>query len=194
MRWFEVEPCYVFHAMNAHDAHTKTGGDVLTIDVSRIASPSYDRVGEMDSVLWRWTIDLTTGVVTEQQLDDRPGDFPRVDDRLTGMPAARGWITSMPSPSDPAGSGALTVYDLAAGTSQTHQFEGGRVPSEAVFAPADNRPGGPGWLLAYVYVPARDTSDLVVLDADDPTGEPLAAVHLPVRVLYGFHGSWLPAD
>ena len=100
----------------------------------------------------------------------------------------------MPSPSDPTGSGALTVYDLAAGTSVTHQFNGGRVPSEAVFAPADSQPGGAGWLLAYVYDPARDASDFVVLDVDDPQREPVAAVHLPVRVPYGFHGSWLPAD
>ena len=86
VRWFEVEPCYVFHALNAHDAHTKLGGDVVTVDVCRIASPSAGRVGDMDSVLWRWTVDLTTGAVNEEQLDDRIGDFPRVDDRLTGMP------------------------------------------------------------------------------------------------------------
>jgi carotenoid cleavage dioxygenase-like enzyme len=195
VRWFEVEPCYVFHALNAHDAHDpRTGGDVVTVDVCRMAAPSAADVGDLRSVLWRWTVDLATGAVTEEQLDDRPGDFPRVDDRLTGMPAARGWITSMPSPSDSAGSGAVTVYDLAAGTSLTHRFHGGRVPSEAVFAPADGTPGGPGWLLTYVYDPARDASDLVVLDADDPQREPVASVHLPVRVPYGFHGSWLPAD
>jgi carotenoid cleavage dioxygenase-like enzyme len=186
VRWFEIEPCYVFHALNAHD-----DGEVITIDVSRIAKPSVDQPGE--SLLWRWVIDLAAGAVTEEQLDDRPGDFPRVDDRLTGKNARRGWVTTIPDPSDHRASGAITVYDLVGRTSARHQFTGGRVPSEAVFAPADDVPGGPGWLLAYVYDPGRDASDLVVLDADRTEEEPVAVVELPVRVPYGFHGSWLAA-
>ena len=41
----------------------------------------------IDGVLWSWTIDLQTGRVTERQLDDRPVEFPRIDDRLAGLPA-----------------------------------------------------------------------------------------------------------
>jgi len=186
VRWFEIEPCYVFHALNAYD-----DGDVITIDVARIAAPSVDEPG--DALLWRWAIDLRSGTVTEAQLDDRPGEFPRVDDRLTGKAARHGWVTTMPDPSDHQASGAITVYDLVCRTSARHQFTGGRVPSEAAFAPADDVPGGPGWLLAYVYDPWRDASDLVVLDAGRPEDEPVAVVELPVRVPYGFHGSWLAA-
>jgi carotenoid cleavage dioxygenase-like enzyme len=189
MRWFDVEPCYVFHALNAHD-----DGNVVTIDVSRLAAPTREGGGITDAVLWRWTIDLAAGTVTECQLDDRPGDFPRVDDRLTGRPARRGWITSMPDPRDGATSGSITVYDLPARTSTTHQFRDGRVPSEAVFAPGDDTPGGPGWLLSYVYDPVRDASDLVVLDHERPQEDPVATIELPARAPYGFHGSWIPAD
>lgn len=188
VRWFEIEPCYVFHALNAHD-----DGGVVTIDVVRYPTVSIERTGIQDGVLWRWTIDLNRGTVTERQLDDRPGELPRIDDRLTGLPAARGWVTTMPEPSDLTASGAVTVHDLVRATSKTHHFEGGKVPGEAVFAPADESAGGPGWLLTYVYDPARDASDLVVLDADRPGDEPTATVHLPVRVPYGFHGSWLSA-
>jgi carotenoid cleavage dioxygenase-like enzyme len=49
-----------------------------------------------------------------------------------------------------------------------------------------------GWLLTYVYDAARDTSALVMLDAKDFTGKPVAAIALPQRVPFGFHGSWLP--
>lgn len=187
VRWFEIEPCYVFHTLNAHD-----DGGVITIDVARLASPTLERGGHVDAILWRWTIDLTSGTVMERQLDDRPGDFPRIDDRLAGMAARRGWMTWMPGPTDPPGcSGTITVYDLDDETSETHHFAEGRVPGEAVFAPATDRAGGRGWLLAYVYDPARDASDVVVLDADHPEDDPVAAVHLPVRVPYGFHGNWL---
>ncbi|WP_370466759.1 hypothetical protein [Streptacidiphilus sp. PB12-B1b] len=34
---------------------------------------------------WRWTIDLTTGTVREEQVDDRQAEFPRIDDRLAGL-------------------------------------------------------------------------------------------------------------
>ena len=41
-----------------------------------------------DAALWRWTINLDTGMVEERQLDDRGVEFPRVDDRLAGPPRA----------------------------------------------------------------------------------------------------------
>ena len=39
---------------------------------------------------------------------------------------------------------------------------------------------------------AADRSDLVILDAQDFAGEPVATVHLPQRVPFGFHGNWIP--
>ena len=36
-----------------------------------------------------------------------------------------------------------------------------------------------------------DLSDLVVLDAQDFCGEPVAIVQLPARVPNGFHGNWI---
>jgi carotenoid cleavage dioxygenase len=36
-----------------------------------------------------------------------------------------------------------------------------------------------------------DLSDLVVLDAQDFVGEPVAIVSLPARVPNGFHGNWV---
>ena len=49
-----------------------------------------------------------------------------------------------------------------------------------------------GWILSYVYDPKRDLSDVVILDAQDFTGEPIATIRLPVRVPFGFHGGWAP--
>ena len=48
-----------------------------------------------------------------------------------------------------------------------------------------------GWYLAYVYDPARNGSDLVIIDASDFTGPPVARIALPQRVPYGFHGNWI---
>jgi len=48
------------------------------------------------------------------------------------------------------------------------------------------------WIMSYVYDPARDLSDVVILDARDFGGEPIATIRLPVRVPFGFHGGWAP--
>jgi carotenoid cleavage dioxygenase len=53
-------------------------------------------------------------------------------------------------------------------------------------------PESEGWVLSVVYDAARDASDVAVLDATDFAGPPVALVHLPRRVPYGFHGSWVP--
>lgn len=44
-----------------------------------------------------------------------------------------------------------------------------------------------GWYVAYVYDPARNSSDLVIIDAADFSGDPVARIRLPRRVPYGFH-------
>ena len=49
-----------------------------------------------------------------------------------------------------------------------------------------------GWVLSYVYDAERNASDVVILDAKDFAGPPVAIVSLPARVPFGFHGNWLP--
>jgi carotenoid cleavage dioxygenase len=46
--------------------------------------------------------------------------------------------------------------------------------------------------MAFVHNPGRGAADLVILAAQDFTGEPVARVHLPARIPLGFHGSWIP--
>jgi carotenoid cleavage dioxygenase len=48
-----------------------------------------------------------------------------------------------------------------------------------------------GWLVGLVIDAVADTTDLVILDAQDVAGDPVARVHLPHRAPPGFHGNWL---
>jgi carotenoid cleavage dioxygenase len=67
------------------------------------------------------------------------------------------------------------------------------VTLEPVFVPRSaDAAEDDGWVMSYVYDATTDRSDVVILDAQDFGGEPVATVHLPVRVPFGFHGSWLP--
>jgi carotenoid cleavage dioxygenase-like enzyme len=48
-----------------------------------------------------------------------------------------------------------------------------------------------GYLMTFVFDQAASRSEFVIWDARDAALPPLARVHLPVRVPYGFHGSWI---
>jgi carotenoid cleavage dioxygenase-like enzyme len=182
IRWFEIDPCYVFHVANAYD-----DGNSIVLQAVRYPELWRRNSGfEVAGVMWRWTIDLATGTVQERQLDDRSVEFPRIDDRLAGLPARYGVAV---------GDGSLLQYDLETGAAREHQFgdETNRgEPGEAVFVPSDSTVDErAGWYLTYVYDPIREGSDLVILDASDITAEPVARVRLPQRVPHGFHGNWV---
>lgn len=182
VRWFDIDPCYVFHTLNAHEEPGR-----IVLHVMRYQSMwREDSQGFDAASLWRWTIDLASGVVREEQLDDRAAEFPRIDDRLAGLDSRYGHVTVSRE------TGALVRYDLHTGASAVHEFGPGRTPSEASFAAADENPGGDGYLMTYVFDAAENRSDLVILDAGDLAGDPLATIQLPRRVPYGFHGNWLP--
>jgi carotenoid cleavage dioxygenase len=97
------------------------------------------------------------------------------------------------NPPDRAFSNALIKQDLLRGTTQVHRLPRGAAASEAVFVPREHSTAeDDGYALAYVHNPDRGASDLVILAAQDFTGEPVARIHLPGRVPLGFHGSWIP--
>jgi carotenoid cleavage dioxygenase-like enzyme len=185
VRWFDIDPCYVFHVANAFET-----GQTIVLQAVRYPELWRDSGGfDADGVLWSWTIDVPTGKVSERQLDDRPVEFPRIDDRLAGLPNR--YAVSV-------GTSKLVRYDLTSGTGEEHAFgtaESPGGPGEAVFVPSSNGPADEanGWYLGYVYDPARNGSDLVIIDASDFAGRPVARIKLPQRVPYGFHGNWIGA-
>lgn len=188
LRWFDIDPCFVFHIANAYDL-TTPDGDAIVLEVLRYPEMWRDNSEfGVDAALWRWQINVDTGIVEESQLDDRGVEFPRVDDRRIGRPARY---------SVAVGNGALIRYDLRDDTATEHRFTGAGsssgAPGEAVFAPAVGRSDElAGWYLTYVYDPTTDGSDLIIIDAADFEGDPVARIRLPRRVPHGFHGNWIP--
>ena len=193
VEWFEVEPCYVFHPMNAFD-----DGDNVILDVVRHPRMfDQDRLGpnEGPPSLWRWTIDRSGGKVREEQLDDRPIEFPRVDERLVGRPHRYGWGVGLGSDRDDLAwdANAMVRYDAQTGGCEVIDFGPGRTGGEVVFVPRDEAAAeDDGWYLTLVYDQATDRSELLVLDGAAPSTGPVARVHLPARVPLGFHGNWVP--
>jgi carotenoid cleavage dioxygenase len=186
VRWFDVNPCYVFHPLNAYEAD-----DTLVLDVirhERVFSTEMRGPGEGTPTLDRWTVDLAAGKVLESCLDDRDQEFPRIDERLTGRPHRYGYTVNSGS-----GENYVIKHDFAHGDSTARSLGSRRQTSEFSFIP--DRPDAAedeGTLIGYVYDRDTDRSDLVLLDAG--TLEDVATIHLPARVPQGFHGNWIPAS
>jgi len=188
--WFDIDPCYIFHPFNAFEREGK-----LILDACR-----YDELWRGGSArgfnparAHRYTLDLGAGTVSEQRLDDRGTEFPRIDDRLGGHANRYGYAAWNDSTDESIQIASIVKYDLESGASESHDFGPGRQPGEAVFVPAGPEAGeDEGYLLCYVYDAARNGSDFVVLAAQDISAPPLATVRLPQRVPFGFHGNWIP--
>jgi carotenoid cleavage dioxygenase-like enzyme len=59
VRWFEIDPCYVFHPLNAY-----VDGDRVVCDVGRHECMFRESMDDFaPSYLYRWTFDLATGAV-----------------------------------------------------------------------------------------------------------------------------------
>jgi carotenoid cleavage dioxygenase-like enzyme len=191
IQWFEVGDCWVFHPVNAYELPDgRVVMDVVRYDHLFMKGP-VDPIDASRPTMDRWTIDPATGRLAEERLDDRPQEFPRTDQRLVGRPYRYTYVDSL------VGSqfGGMYKHDVVAGTSEYVDFGPGRATTEVQFVPrTPDSAEDDGWLLSYVYDAATDRSEVAVLHAQDLAAGPVATIHLPQRVTWGFHSNWLPDD
>jgi len=192
-RWFDIDPCYVFHPVNAYD-----DGDNIVLHVSRqneafgSSSDDYAEVGR----LYRWTINPITGKVSEEMVDDRPGDFGRVNDAYVGQKAQYAYLMSLAGEGDseePVYGSSLWKYDLHTGECWEHHLGPTTRGGEPVFAARENAVAeDDGYVMTIIHDTQSGVSRLVIIDAQDFSSSPVAEVYLPQRVPYGAHGNWVP--
>jgi carotenoid cleavage oxygenase len=191
--WIDLDPCYVYHVLNAYDADD---GRVV-LDVVRypdmFATEVYGPGASVPPRLDRWTIDPSTRTIAMQTVDDASQEFPRINDRYAGREHRYGYTSEIKVGTSWADHGSLRKHDLVRGRTERHDVGPGRAAGEPVFAAVKSDRGEDhGWLLSVVYDAGRDASDLIVVDATDFETAPVATIHLPRRVPFGFHGSWIP--
>ena len=197
IRWFEIDPCYVFHTFNAHEQENK-----VILHVSRQKEAMVGGLKDIyggDSTVarpWRWIIDLDNGTVQEEQLDDAPSDFPRIDDRKIGLKAEHGYCVQFDTSTDSLTIGKhLYKYNLTTGSKQSHDLGNNVAGGEPVFVPQEpNSSEDKGWVMSLVHEREERKSKLVIIDSQNFESTPVAEIYLPQRVPYGAHGSWIPAN
>ncbi len=189
--WSEVEPCYVFHPLNAYeDAEGRVVLDVVRHP--RMFDTDLRGPNEGAPTLERWLVDPKGGPVKEQRLDERGQEFPRLDERRIGKPYRFGYTATLAAGFE---FGSLTKHDLRDGTSQVHSGGPERWYMEPVFVPrTPDADEDDGWVLAYLYDASTNKGDVAILNARDFEAGPQALIHLPARVPFGFHSNWLPDE
>ena len=198
MRWFDVKPGYCFHTLNAFDDGDETvvyGMRIPEIWRDSSAMALNEEVNPASKPrLHEWRFNRSTGAVSEGYLDDESSEFPRIAEAKQGYEFRYGYALGVTGTDSSGMGGALFKYDLAkAGSKAVHEFPTGHEPGEPVFVPAAGATSeDDGYLMTYVWKPETDTSYLVILDASNIAAEPIAEVHIPRRVVAGFHSSWIP--
>ncbi|MEJ8848906.1 carotenoid oxygenase family protein [Variovorax rhizosphaerae] len=197
MRWFEGDSGYVFHVMNAWEEGERIVADVMRYDEPPLfPHPDGRPTDPSRSVarLCRWTFDLAgeSDRFTQTPMDDLATEFPRFDERYSGLQYRHGWAACQREAVRGAGYEGLVHYDLASGKRNLYWLPAGDRISEPVFVPrADDAAEGDGWLLAVAWRAGQNRSELAVFNAGAIADGPVATVQLPHRVPAGFHGNWV---
>jgi len=192
--WCDVAPYYVYHPCNAFE---REDGRVVVDVVVHNKNSHRDFRGPDGEVarLERWVIDPVARHVARIVVDETAQEFPRMDERLVGKAYRYAYSLCVAAgAADTVAKTSILKHDLEAGTRQIRDFGVGKFPGEFVFVPkAEDSAEDEGWLMGLVVDSAHETTELVILDAQDFEGEAVARVLLPHRVPPGFHGNWVPA-
>jgi carotenoid cleavage dioxygenase len=200
IRWFECDPCYVFHPMNAYEDGDKIVGDVMQYDAAPLFPDPDGRPGDPSKAmarLTRWTFDLTanTNGFKREQIDELSGEFPRFDERHAGLDYRHGFFAGSSDANFIDLFDTLAHIDVKANKRSAYRLPQGDGVSEPIFVPRG--PGaaeGDGYLLATIFRGAENRSDLAVFDTAGLEHGPVAVAELSHRVPFGFHGNWRPAE
>eukprot|EP00193_Tetraselmis_chui_P004281 CAMPEP_0177756240 /NCGR_PEP_ID=MMETSP0491_2-20121128/2999_1 /TAXON_ID=63592 /ORGANISM="Tetraselmis chuii, Strain PLY429" /LENGTH=647 /DNA_ID=CAMNT_0019271801 /DNA_START=262 /DNA_END=2205 /DNA_ORIENTATION=+ len=206
----EVDPCFIFHLSNAHEERRRGGGEGtsstrFTVDCVRYPEmPDFqDFMGhgagfeyvhperQPKSELWRIEIDKEAGEARSRRVSERVLEFAccapdATVPRYTYAAAALHPYLNMPQQ-------AIARLDMDTGetalwTRGTRYYVG--EPQFIAKADAVDVDVDDGWLVAMCFDAAALRSEMIVMDAADIEGGPVAVCKLRHSVPHGLHGGW----
>ena len=199
IRWFEAEPTFVLHFINAFE-----DGDEVVLDGYFEEDPypppleNADGYGHMMAYvdehsfkpkLHRWRFNLADGTTREERLDDRILEFGMMNQRYLGLPYRYAYSTT----SKPGWFlfNGFVKHDMVTGESWSVELPEGRYGSEAPFAP---RVGAvdedDGYLVSFVTDENRGTSECILIDCKRFADGPVCRIALPHKISSGTHAHW----
>jgi len=205
IRWFEAEPTFVLHFLNAYEE-----GDEIVMDgyfqnspVTKPLKdfpPGYEVMGasiDLHSLLpelHRWRFNLKTGETREETLfDEYPVEFGMINPAFAGrknryvydVTAKPGWFLF----------NGLVKHDLETGRAERLYFGDDRYGSEAPFVPRNGAvQEDDGYLISFITDMAQDRSECIIVDAQNIGAGPVCTIILPHRICSGSHATWASGD
>lgn len=195
MLWFEVEGFNMVHAINAWE---EDGGDTVVIVAPNIVPVEHtlERMDLIHSSVEKLKIHLKTGMVSRQTVSARNLDFGVINPAFVAK--KNRYVYAAVGDPLPKISGIVKLdLSIADGDRRecvvaSHMFGPGCYGGEPFFvARESDNPRAEeddGYVVSYVHDENTGESRFVVVDAKSPNLEIVAAVKLPSRVPYGFHG------
>jgi carotenoid cleavage dioxygenase-like enzyme len=186
---------FSFHHINAFEDGDELAIDLCAYEDASIIDALYlDRLRAGEPVPtatpWRYRVPLGGGEASGEQLADCTIELPRIDYRKRNARPYR-YVYGAGARGDRDFLDQLVKVDVDDGSVMTWS-EPGSYPGEPVFVPApDQKAEDDGALLSVVLDSRRETSFLLVLDAH--TFEEVARAEAPLRIPFGFHGSFFAA-
>ncbi|KAF5207233.1 9-cis-epoxycarotenoid dioxygenase NCED1 protein [Thalictrum thalictroides] len=190
MRWFDVPGLNIMHAINAWDEE-----DSIVLIAPNILSVEHtlERIELLRTSLEKVRVDLKSGTVTRSTISIKNLELGVINSAFLGRKNKFGYA-GIGNPF-PKISGVVKVdWSLEEGREiGCRMFGSGCYGGEPFFVPKRNDPTNieeedDGYLVTYVHDESSGESRFLVMDAKSPTLEIVAAVKLPRRVPYGFHG------
>jgi len=204
IRWFEAEPTYIYHIVNAWEE-----GNKIVLDGCRLGHPEPSQDDrrrypgpyanlmawmKLDASYHRWRFNLKNGACTEEARSDLISEFPMINSRRNGLPTRFSYHVSF-ADADTVLFDGLIKYDAHSGAIQQHRFAPGHYGSESPFAPRDGATEeDDGYVVSFVSIPAEQRAELHVFDARDLESGPVCRALIPNHIASGFHACWIGGD
>ncbi|WP_051744993.1 carotenoid oxygenase family protein [Streptomyces yerevanensis] len=186
VKWCALDQqTHVFHILNAFDLpDSKVAVDACSspkVFVDDLSGPTESR-----SRLDRYILDPVTGTSKIETMSDIGLEMPRLDDRMTGKQHRYGYFNRL------EGAGAIAKLDVQKQSTEFYEYGDGKAGVESVFVPrtADSAEDD-GWVLGYAIDVPTQTTEVLILPAEDLASGPVARIKVPHRPQFGFHSNWI---
>ena len=199
IRWFEAEPTYALHFVNAYEE-----GDEIVLDgffqdhpvpEDVLTGTKWERLfrylalDAMGAHLHRWRLNLATGLVKEERLSESVTEFGMMNGDFTG----RDYRYAVASTERPGWFlfDGLVRHDVVTGSEERFGYGDGVHGCETAVAP---KVGAVGEEDAYVITLTTDmnadASYCLVFDLARVSDGPVCKLKLPQRISSGTHSTW----